>query len=400
MPLAIGFALALALGKQSASVSPRSMYGRSSRELSVRMPRRRRFGVVSSTVGLALVLGFGVHALWRGTDVLGREDFCQGALTSAEASALLDGRGRLTEQEPRKGQVYYVFTCTVERTSLSGAPSASLSVRPDLNDAGTLLESGVWGTTPSTYSYFTGDVTGSVSENHAWVQLPRGCLAQEAASPGSSTVSGVRVTLSEGSAPRPAMAQAALRAAQHVARRQGCADRGLQQAEPRIQGPAGDGGTRPTDPGNACGVKGFRLAGAALLGGAVKPGTERFTGRGTRTWGCDLFLEGPGSPQVTFAVSKDPRFLKSLRPDEADRRLTHRPGLGSTTCYDQNLYVDMSYNDAYQDLAVTDRRSGRKAARKRGAEEPAAERLARESLFVALVNAVDERSACGGDPRR
>lgn len=132
--------------------------------------------------------------------------------------------------------------------------------------------------------------------------------------------------------------------ARHVADGLGCADTSALKQPARLQGPVD-----ADDQANVCGVAGFRLPEAALFKGKAEPGTGRVTGGRSGARACELTLRGPGEPRTTLTVSDGPAVTQGVRRDES---ATTASGRAVTTCSTGDLYVGVSYDDAYRDLLL------------------------------------------------
>ncbi|WP_405711048.1 hypothetical protein OG264_19500 [Streptomyces xanthophaeus] len=335
----------------------------------------RAVAVLAAAVALAGCAGL---LTWWNTDALGPDRFCAGALASSEAGSALSGPGRIVQQSLQDGSdPYYSFSCKVQRTNKflsDDQPSLEAELSFDGADfawAGSAL----W-KDASAFSYFVGGATGATSETQAWVLLPVGCPGAARPNSKESQVPVLKVNLAQGRTTPEALARVAMSGARHVADGLGCKDTGALKDPARLQGPAG--APKPTDPANACGIPGFRLPEAALVQGKAEQGTERVTGKESRTRVCSLDLKGSGAPRIDFAVSDDPVLTQGVRHDKA---ATRERGRTVTTCKDGDLYLGMSLNDAYSDLLLDE-----------GMDKAS---QARTALFEAFANAVTAERGCG-----
>ncbi|MFE9796763.1 hypothetical protein ACFYRL_34100 [Streptomyces goshikiensis] len=305
---------------------------------------RRRIGA-GLAAALVLLGGAGLFA-WRDTDVLGQNRFCGDALTSSDVSAVLGGPGRLAQSGLyEESDPYYSFSCKVQRTSTfvgGDQPLLEAELSFDKADFG-LGGSRLW-KNASASSYFIGGATGAVSQRQAWVLLPTGCAKEVRPASQPAEVPVLRINLTRGRSNPAALARAAMSTARHVAKGLGCADTNALKMPARLQGPVAE-----TDPADACGVKGFQLPESALVKGKAEPGTARATGHGSRTRVCDIMLRGPGEPRISLAVSDDPTVTKGVRRDETATQVSGRT---VTACSSGDLYVGVSFNDAYRDVLL------------------------------------------------
>ncbi|MFF2192623.1 hypothetical protein [Streptomyces sp. NPDC058157] len=344
------------------------------------IPPRTRISRRTARAGIAALLALAGCAgllIWWNTDVMGQGRFCDDALASSELSLVLDGPGRLTGKSVHEESDPYGFSCTVQRTSrFLGAAEPEMKAELAFEQADFAFGSLLW-KDPSASSYFVGGATGAASGTQAWVLLPPGCDGRTPPGVQRAKVPALEVNLTHGRAAPDDLARAAMSAARHVAEGLGCADSSVLKAPLRLQGPSGSGEPRPTDPANACGVSGFSLPDAALLGGRAEPGTERVTGSDSRTRVCELTLKGPGGPRITLAVSEDPRLTQGVRRDET---ATPQNARTVTACAAGDLYVAMSYDDTYRDLLLD--------------AGGTAHEQARTALFTAFFDTVTKDRGC------
>ncbi|MER7468981.1 hypothetical protein [Streptomyces sp. NPDC097981] len=325
--------------------------------MSAKTPRaRRRRTVAGLAAALVLLGGAGLLAWWN-TDILGQDRFCGDALNSSEVSSVLGGPGRLAQSDLyEESDPYYSFSCKVQRTSkfLGGdQPLLEAELSFDKADFG-LGSSRLW-KNASASSYFVGGATGAVSQTQAWVLLPTGCAKEVRPASQHADVPVLKMNLTRGRSSPAALARAAVSTAQHVAEGLGCADTTALKMPSRLQGPVDD-----TAPADACGMKGFRLPEAALFKGKAEPGTARVTGHGSLTRVCEVMLQGPGGPRITLTVSNDPAMTKGVRRDET---ATQGSGRTVTACSPGDLYVAVSFNDAYRDVLLDQGKDAYETAR-------------------------------------
>lgn len=316
--------------------------------------RRAKLTVLVGAV--VVVAGAGLFSWWN-TDVLGQDDFCRGAVSSAEMSAVLDGTGRLTQDLDYESDDPYGLHCTVRRTSkFVGASQPTADIELTAETAVFPFQSRRW-KNPSDMSYLTDGATGAVSETKGWVLLPQNCWDPLSTPKTRNTVPVVEVSTSKATS-RPAMARLALRAAEHVMSSVGCSQQNSPEAPPRLQGPEGSRQPHQTDPQKVCDLDGFSLPESTFGKGAVGLGTERATAAGSPTWACDLYLKGPElpkqglqdaeRPQITFAVSQDPNVVNGVLRDQDAKDLRRMRGGSILKCRQGgDIYVGMNLNDAY-----------------------------------------------------
>jgi hypothetical protein len=199
---------------------------------------------------------------------------------------------------------------------------------------------------PSANSYFVGEATGAASETQAWVLLPRDCAEAVPSGVAEGNVPVVAINAKDAQAPHRALAEAAMYVARHVADGLGCAEAGVIDGPVRLQDPDS---LQPMDEANVCGVGGFQFPDAAVVEGQAEPGDERYTGGDPKTWACDLYLAGPGKPQITFAASEDPVLVGSVK---LDKTLGTSGGSRVLRCEAGAVYAGMTFNDAYRNLLL------------------------------------------------
>lgn len=325
--------------------------------MSAKTPRalRRRIGA-GLAAALVLLGGAGLLAWWN-TDILGQDRFCGDALNSSDVSAVLGGPGRLAQSGLyEESDPYYSFSCKVQRTSkFAGGDQPLLEAELSFDKADFGLGGSRLWKNASASSYFVGGATGAVSQTQAWVLLPTGCAKDVRPASQPADVPVLKMNLTRGRSNPAALARAAVSTAQHVAQGLGCADTNALKMPARLQGPVDD-----TDPADACGVKGFRLPEAALFKGKAEPGTARATGHGSQTRVCEVMLQGPGDPRISLAVSDDPTVAKGVRRDET---ATQASGRTVTACSSGDLYVAVSFNDAYRDVLLDQGKDAYETAR-------------------------------------
>ncbi|MBP0932432.1 hypothetical protein J0X20_02050 [Streptomyces sp. KCTC 0041BP] len=325
--------------------------------MSAHTPRALRLRIgVGLAAALVLLGGAGLLAWWN-TDILGQDRFCGDALPSSDVSAVLGGPGRLAQSGLyEESDPYYSFSCRVQRTSKfvgGDQPLLEAELSFDKADFG-LGASRLW-KNASASSYFIGGATGAVSQTQAWVLLPTGCAKEVRPASQQAEIPVLKMNLTRGRSNPAALARAALATAQHVAAGLGCTDTNALKMPARLQGPVDD-----TNPAVLCGMKGFQLPEAALVKGKAEPGTAHVTGRGPRTRVCDIVLQGPGEPRISLAVSDDPAVTKAVRRDET---ATQGSGRTVTACASGDLYVGVSFNDAYRDVLLDQGKDAYETAR-------------------------------------
>ncbi|WP_146063472.1 hypothetical protein [Streptomyces sp. SM11] len=316
---------------------------------------RVRTRTIPALTCAVVVAGAGLFAWWN-TDLLGREDFCAGAVSADDVGAVLDGPGRLTlaSAEPEKvSDNAYGFDCVVQRSSkIIGGDQARLTVDLTRPDTTFPFRTRLW-KDPAAMSYLADGAAGAVDDTRAWVMLPAACW-DKIPSSGANASPVLELEVSNGAADRQALAATAVHTARQIARDVGCAAPELSHPV-RIQGPAEKGGAGRTDTANACGLKGFRLPESTFFGSGAAPGGERFTEAGATAWACTLDLDGPTDPQLTFALSQDRTLTKFAGRDPA---VAEQDGSALLECADGTAYVSMERNDAYEGLLLDNKVPG------------------------------------------
>ncbi|MEU6758530.1 hypothetical protein [Streptomyces sp. NPDC046685] len=340
--------------------------------------RRTRLRPVVAALAAAIALaGCAGLLTWWNTDVLGPDRFCAGALPSSEVDAALGGPGRLVQKGfYDESDPYYSFSCKVQRTNKflsDDQPRLEAELSFDGADFA-LVGYPLW-KDASALSYFVGGATGAASETQAWVLLPTDCPRATRPNSKPAHVPVLKVNLVQGRTTPEALARVAMTSARHVADGLGCTDTGALKDPVRLQGPAS--APQRTDPAHACGISGFRLPEVALVKGKADPGTERVTGKDARTRVCALYLQGPGAPLVTLAISDDPVLTQGVR---RDRTATQERSRTVVPCTTGDLYIGMDYNDGYGDLLLDE--GGDKLTK------------AHTALFDAFLNAATEERGC------
>lgn len=352
----------------------------------------RRVRLTALMGAAAVVTGAGLFSWWN-TDMLGQDDFCGGAVSSAEMGAVLGGTGRLTQELDYESDDPYGFHCTVRRTSkFVGAEQPTADIELIAETADFPFQSRTW-KNPSEMSYLTDAATGAVSETKGWVLLPQNCWDPLTTTKTRNKVPVVKVSTDK-AAPRPAMARLALRVAQHVMKAAGCSQQNFPEGPLSLQGPEGSGLPRQSDPQKVCDLDSFSLPDSALVNASVRLGTERTTA-GARTWACDLYLKGQelpkqglqdaATPQITFAVSQDPNVVTGVLRSQEAKDLRRMHGGSILRCRKGgDLYVGMNINDAYGS-----------SLEEQG--EPTSERT-RGELLTSFAKAVSEERGCEPPP--
>ncbi|WP_415949920.1 hypothetical protein [Streptomyces sp. KLOTTS4A1] len=309
---------------------------------------KRGMKAASSAAAAVVLVGGGLYGWWN-TDVFGQGSFCNEAIASDEISGVLDGQGRLSAATQYESKDPYGFRCTVQRTSkfVGGAqPSVGIDLTSDSVSAP--FGSRLW-KNPSALSYLKGDnAAGGASTTRAWLLLPSSCWEKFSSRQGA--VPTVTVALRHGQATEGQLMGLAFSAAGHIAKSVGCPapprPDSIEFAAPSPANPSRQ--PKRTEADEVCGLKGFTLPRDALINAQLAPGTERATSTGARTWACDLDLEGPGGPQLGFALSQNPDVVAGVRRDTS-------PGgryLKVLKCEEGAMFVTTTANDAYDDVAL------------------------------------------------
>ncbi|WP_162793893.1 hypothetical protein [Streptomyces paludis] len=251
-------------------------------------------GSVAATAGMFL---------WSDTNILGKSDFCDGQVSLPDLESTLDTRGRISAVNPP--------SCTIERTSrFSGSTDARISFATSLDYPDFQFQTNVW-KEPSTMSYFSGEISGAVSDTRGWIILPNSCWdTSEPATPTRERVRTVQVKMEEGTSGREDLARILLHFAQNKSSAAGCPDIKLTDA-PQLSHP--ESSDSDTDSDNACGIEGFKLPGSVFVNNKAKPGSEQYGDRNSKSWACDLHFRGPGELKTSFAVSTDPNIVENVK---------------------------------------------------------------------------------------
>ncbi|MET9809871.1 hypothetical protein [Streptomyces halstedii] len=144
-------------------------------EAQARKKRPIRGAAIASVVVVALAAVASSY-LWWNTNLLGADSFCGGRMESGELEAALGSTGRVSEVRADGDPRRPAFSCTVERTSrFVGGGDRRVTVRTHTEEGAFPFTTHVW-KNPASRSYFTGGVTGAVSEDFGgYVVLPGSC---------------------------------------------------------------------------------------------------------------------------------------------------------------------------------------------------------------------------------
>ncbi|WP_411574528.1 hypothetical protein [Streptomyces fradiae] len=304
--------------------------------------RNKTFIILAASTLAVASAGF---FTWRNTNFLGPDSFCQNTLTTSQLEEVL-GQGRLTQNSPDEGTSdVYDFHCSLQRASILSERQSTLSIDLTPETAAFPFQTRTW-KEPSNMSYLVDSFTGAVSETKGWAILPDSCWEKIPMSTGNKSVPVVELNLQGGTSSRSAMAHTLVRVTQHVTETVGCSAQVSTTAPVRLIGPTES--SERTDASNACGLTGFRLPAGMLLQGKLRPGTERFTTSGGTTSACDLFLVGGDEITVTFSASQDATIVDTIRRSGTMRDLE------LAVCRNHEMYLGVSVNDPYADLAGED----------------------------------------------
>lgn len=342
-------------------------------------------------IGVAAVASVVVAALawsycsWN-TNLLGEESFCGGRMESGEVQAALDSTGRVSQVDASVDAQRPTFSCTVERTSrFVGDEEQRVTVRTSFKEGAFPFTTHVW-KTPASRSYFTGGVTGAVSQDFGgYVVLPEACWGKLRGERGDGVMAIVEAEVEKGAVDADGLARLLTRSARQVAEKAGCGTAALS-AVPDLAAPSTPG---KTDVGNVCGVRGFTLPKEAVVASRAEPGQEQVNEGGADTWACDLHLAGSAKGVVSFSATSDKNFVetatkakysgfKALPGDKGVAAL----GQAVLHCGDGDVYFAANWNTAY-DGALADSVPG---------EVPYTE--ARKSTFQNFLDATAADHSC------
>ncbi|GGQ33724.1 hypothetical protein GCM10010215_67090 [Streptomyces virginiae] len=315
-----------------------------------------------SAAGISALAVFSGLFFWWNTNLLGDDEFCDGAVTSEELASVLDTKGRLSTTSS-VGDSKPGFSCSVQRTSkFLGASPMEIQMRTAAQEPDFQFQTHVW-KNPSAMSFFSNGSTGAVSDERGWVLLPETCQGKVATfSPSGSSsqtaadVRTVEAIVKQGTANRAELAKTLVKAAQRIAEEAGCAADGANE-EPRLQAVS----EAPTAPGAACGLAGFTLPPAALLKEEATVGKEQVSGSIPGTWACGMQLAGNAKGVIWFAASSDARIVDPILRKDTLKDLPGGVGVtdrdlnaAALKCGDKMVYFGMRWSDEYRS-AVSDR---------------------------------------------
>ncbi|MFG2540336.1 hypothetical protein ACGFU4_34380 [Streptomyces sp. NPDC048511] len=275
-------------------------------------------------IGVAAVASVVVAALawsycsWN-TNLLGAESFCGGRMESGEVQAALDSTGRVSQVDASVDAQRPTFSCTVERTSrFVGGEEQRVTVRTSFKEGAFPFTTHVW-KTPASRSYFTGGVTGAVSQDFGgYVVLPEACWGKLRGERGEGVMAIVEAEVEKGAVDADGLARLLTRSARQVAEKAGCGTAALS-AVPDLAAPSAPG---KTDVGNVCGVRGFTLPKEAVVASRAESGQEQVNEGGADTWACDLHLAGSAKGVVSFSATSDKNFVEAAKNARRDSDTT------------------------------------------------------------------------------
>ncbi|SCG02248.1 hypothetical protein GA0115255_117025 [Streptomyces sp. Ncost-T6T-2b] len=237
----------------------------------------------------------------------------------------------------------------MQRTSkFIGAAQPSVDIDLTADSATAPFQSRLW-KTPSAMSYTKGDMAGGASKTRAWLLLPAECWDKVPSRKG--TVPLLSLELNNGEAAERQLMDLAVSTAEHIAQTAGCPIPD-ETGTVALTEPGGSQLPRPTDPDNVCGLKGFTLPSNAVIPSRVEPGTERSTTTGAQTWACDLYLKGPGKPQISLALSQNPTVVAGVQRDTGTGTGTGSGERKVLNCQAGGMYVTVNPNEAYDDALL------------------------------------------------
>ncbi|MFJ3187194.1 hypothetical protein [Streptomyces halstedii] len=276
-------------------------------EAQARKKRPIRGAAVASVVVVA-VAAVASSYLWWNTNLLGADSFCGGRMESGEVEAVLGSTGRVSEVRADGDPRRPAFSCTVERTSrFVGGGDQRVTVRTHTEEGAFPFTTHVW-KNPASRSYFTGGLTGAVSEDFGgYVVLPTSCRDKVHGPQDDGVLTVVEAEVERGTVDAAGLARLLTRSARQVAERAGCGSESLS-ADPALAAPSAP---RATDVQNVCGVPGFVLPKEALVTSRAEPGQEQVNDASPGTWACDLHLGGSAKAVVSFSATSDRNLVEA-----------------------------------------------------------------------------------------
>ncbi|MFE4799215.1 hypothetical protein ACFRFL_30145 [Streptomyces sp. NPDC056708] len=311
-----------------------------------------------AAIALVVVAALGSSYCWWNTNLFGADSFCGGRMGSGEVQAALDSTGRVSQVYAQVDPKRAEFECTVERTSrFVGGEDQQVTVETDIEKGAFPFTTYVW-KNPAARSYFTGGVTGAVSQDGGYVVLPKSCWDKGGALQGKGivrfedgAVATVEAKVKKGAADPAGLARLLTRSARQVAEKAGCSTPALSAA-PDLVAPSA---SRTTDVQNVCGVQGFALPKEAVVVSRAEPDREQVNNGSADTWACDLHLAGSAKAAVSFAVTSDKNFVEVAKKDMYD--LENLPGDKGVARIDEavlhcgsgDVHFAAKWNTAYEE---------------------------------------------------
>ena len=358
-------------------------------------PSRRR----TTWIALAAVLAVsaGAFLTWRLTNVFTPDRLCGGAVTRADAQAVL-GEGRITGSASTARGGDPTTRCTITaREGLGGTVRASITLHTE-RAVSPGIDSQV--RTVPQMSQLEGGRPGAFSNRTGWVLLPAGCVLPEPKkdplplkSRGDADVLWADVWLAPDdvlpekrraeeqpdTAARASLARITDGLAAAVGRQAGCGG-ALAASGDRLGDPGG--AARASDDRKVCGLPGLSLG---VTAGRTTPLREHVSAEGAPVWICGLDDGYLVSPVVSLIATTDEAFIGAAALEGELR--TPLPagwrGAGETDgpvlvpCGKDTLYLSVSSLDSAL-------RDGRQETR---TELP-------KDLFARFANAVAAQRGC------
>lgn len=251
-------------------------------------------GKLVAPVMVIVVVAVAAH-LWWNTNLLGRDDVCDGLVSAESAEGVFSQAGRVSDRDGLDEQAddRLAFACVVETSSfLPGADDEYLRIvgtreRGDFP----FTDGGRW-PSPVRMSFFSGGATGAIGANHSWVLLPDACTTAK----GPAIIEGY---VPEGSDP-VRVARLLTGIADRAAERADCAgERPLTAPDALAAVPE----PRPVEGGAVCGLAGLDFPGPEGSSGV----RETVQDRAEAVWSCEV------ERYATYVVTQEPRIVAGIR---------------------------------------------------------------------------------------
>lgn len=293
---------------------------------------------------------------WWNTDLLGKDDFCDGMFSSSEVSAALEGTGRLAEEEYQQAGRSHWLRCEMKRTSrFVDSSKPHVSVATEFLKGDEVFQSPVW-QKRERMAFTEHGLAGGATRKRAWVLVPKECWGGIPLRPGS--VPYLTAEVSDGRNPPQAsdvtsspeaLLQLADRAAQRVIDDAGCA----RKSSGRYRLPDATALTSAdhhrSDRENICGKRGFTLPPDAFPTADVTLGRERTTSASGTVWACDLHLQGKGGPSLTLMTTSHRDTVAAAKRQATAESLNNGKVV---RCEQGEIYVGLWLHNGYLDLLL------------------------------------------------